>query len=55
MTEFQRELEYDEAAFKARAPDPTALAKYMHAQSAEALQRLKGLVEQILKNERHDP
>jgi uncharacterized protein YndB with AHSA1/START domain len=51
MTEFQRELEYDDTAFKAKVPDPAALAKYMHTQSEEALKRLKGVVEQILKAE----
>jgi hypothetical protein len=52
MTEFQRELEYDEAAFKAKVPDPAALAKYMHTQSDEALKRLKAVVENILKDEK---
>jgi uncharacterized protein YndB with AHSA1/START domain len=51
ITEFQRELEYDEAAFKAKVPDPAALAKYMHTQSDEALKRLKGLVEKVLADE----
>jgi hypothetical protein len=50
-TEFRRELEYEETAFRARAADGDALRRLMHAQSEEALRRLKELVERILGEE----
>jgi len=46
-TEFRRELEYDAAAFTA-VGDPEAMGRLLHAQSEEALRRLKELVERIL-------
>ncbi len=49
-TEFRRELEYDTAAFTAAA-DPEAMVRLLHAQSEEALRRLKELVERILRAE----
>jgi hypothetical protein len=51
MTEFRRELEYDEDVFRAASADPRALRGLLHAQSEEALGRLKTLVEEILREE----
>jgi hypothetical protein len=48
--ELQRELVYDEAVFRGAA-DPSALRQLLHDQSEEALQRLKELVERILREE----
>lgn len=48
---FRREVEYDEAAFRAVMPDPGALRGLLHAQSEEAVHRLKELVERILRQE----
>jgi hypothetical protein len=50
-TEFRRELEYDETAFRPAVSDPSVLARLMHAQSEEALRRLKELMEGILREE----
>jgi hypothetical protein len=50
-TEFQRALEYDPAAFRAAALDEGKLAALLHAQSEEALGRLKALVERILREQ----
>jgi uncharacterized protein YndB with AHSA1/START domain len=50
-TEFRRELEYDPSTFRAGIPDAEQMAELMHAQSEEALGRLKALVEKILKEE----
>jgi hypothetical protein len=49
--ELRRELEYDEAVFRAAAPDPVALRRLLYAQSEEALRRLKQLVERVLREE----
>jgi hypothetical protein len=51
-TEFRRELECDEKIFPALAADPVTLGRFVHAQSEEALRRLKELVEGILHEER---
>jgi len=48
-TEFKRELEFHPEDFG--AADPAALEKFMHAQSEQALQKLKALVEAILQAE----
>src|SRR5207245_6581510 len=49
--ELRRELEYDEARFRAVVSDPKALRRLLHAQSEEALRRLKDLVERTLRGE----
>lgn len=49
--EFRREVEYDEAAFRAAVADPAALGRLMHAQSEEALRHLKELIEGLLHEE----
>jgi uncharacterized protein YndB with AHSA1/START domain len=49
--ELRRELEYDPATFRATGPEEGKMAKLMHAQSEEALGRLRALVEKILKEE----
>lgn len=51
VTEFRRVLEYDVAVFRATVPDSSELERVMHVQSEEALSRLKGLVERILREE----
>lgn len=48
-TEFKRELEFYPEDFG--AADPIALGKFMHAQSEQALAKLKTLVEEILQQE----
>jgi uncharacterized protein YndB with AHSA1/START domain len=50
-TEFRRELEYSDAVLAAAATDPVTLQRLMHAQSEEALGRVKELVEAILRQE----
>ncbi len=50
-TEFRRELLYDEAVFRAAGPDPAELGRLMHTQSQQALNRLKELIETILREE----
>lgn len=50
-TEFRRELEYDPPTFRATGPEEGKMADLMHAQSEEALGRLKALVEKILREE----
>lgn len=49
--EFTRELEYDPAVFRATVPDAAELQRGMHAQSQQALEQLKKLVEGILRKE----
>jgi hypothetical protein len=53
--EFSRSVEYDEADLHAVAADPRALREFMQQQSAEALERLKALVEGILRDEGTGP
>ena len=50
-TEFQRELEFDPGSFRTRMPDAPQMAELMHAQSEQALGRLKTLIEKILEEE----
>jgi hypothetical protein len=49
--ELRRELVYEETVFRAAATDPSALRRLLHAQSEEALRRLKELVERIVRDE----
>lgn len=49
--EFARTLAYYPEDFAASVPDPAQLEKLMFMQSEQALQKLKGLVEQILTDE----
>lgn len=50
--EFRRELEYDDAtAFRAVAIAPDVLEAVLHAQSGEALRRLKQRIEAVLRAE----
>ena len=51
MIEFQRRLEYEPAVFRTAVADAGEMADLMHAQSEEALGRLKALVEGILREE----
>jgi hypothetical protein len=51
-TEFQRQLEFNPEDFSASLADPNALEKLMQAQSDQALQKLKHVVETILQQER---
>jgi len=48
---YSRTLDYHPEDFAASTPDPARLAALMHAQSQQALQKLKALVEQILADE----
>ncbi len=48
---YSRTLEYYPEDFAASTPDPTRLATLMYAQSEQALQKVKALVEQILADE----
>jgi hypothetical protein len=50
-TEFRRVLEYQPEDFAGSAPDPQAVEKLMIRQSEEAAQKLKRLVEGILREE----
>jgi hypothetical protein len=50
-TEFRRELAFHPEDFSASVADPAALEKLMYAQSEQALQKLKQLVETILQKE----
>jgi hypothetical protein len=50
-TEFKRQLEFHAEDFSASVADPNLLEKLMHQQSELALQKLKVLVEGILKQE----
>lgn len=47
-TVYQRELTFYPADFQASVADPVRLEKLMHAQSEQALRKLKTLVEQLL-------
>jgi uncharacterized protein YndB with AHSA1/START domain len=49
--EFRRELEYDATAFRSVSIGPEALRAALHEQSEEAVRRLKGRVEAILRAE----
>lgn len=49
--EFARTLAYYPEDFAASVPDPAQLEKLMFMQSEQALQKLKGLVEQMLTEE----
>src|ERR1043166_411253 len=51
-TEFRREVEYADAVLAAASSDPETLRHVMLAQSAEALARVKQLVEAILQADR---
>ncbi|MBI1880913.1 MAG: SRPBCC family protein [Chloroflexi bacterium] len=51
VTEFKRQLEFHPEDFSVSASDPVALEKLMYAQSEQALQKLKQLVETILQRE----
>lgn len=48
-TDFRRELEFDPEDFRASAPDTPTLVRLMHAQSEQALQKVKVLIEGILR------
>jgi hypothetical protein len=52
--DYSRALEYDDTFLHAVAPDLKARAELMHQQSELALQRLKALVERILRSEKTD-
>ena len=47
-TVYQRELTFYPEDFRASVTDPTRLEKLMHAQSEQALHKLKALVEQLV-------
>lgn len=50
-TEFKRELEFYPEDFSHIVTDPEMLAKFMHGQSEQGLQKLKQMVEAILQEE----
>ncbi len=51
MTEYRRELEYDPSMLPSAHPEADNTAELMHAQSEEAMGRLKALVERLLREE----
>jgi uncharacterized protein YndB with AHSA1/START domain len=53
-TEFTRELKYNPDDLKSISSDPNEVSRLMQAQSDQAVKQLKGLVEQILREERID-
>jgi len=52
LTEFQREVAYEPVVFAGVFADFAELDRFMYSQSQEALNRLKKLVEEILRQER---
>ncbi len=51
ITEFQREVIYEPAVFTGVFADSAELDRFMYSQSQTALERLKKLVEEILRQE----
>ena len=55
VTEFRREVAYDEALLRQEIPVVDDWGRLMHAQSEEGLRRLKELIERILREEQTVP